>query len=353
MSENKLPRVTIVASSLNSARYLPEMIESVLVQDYPNLELFIQDGGSQDGTLELLQHYPIRWASEPDKGISQALNRAIQAAHGEIIGFTSSDDKLQAGAVAIAVETFQAYPKTVLVYGDCYLSNESGRPYKLWKSRPFDLDQLFWGDYIPFQTTYVRRQALLDVGGFDETMRAGQDIDLWVRLGGLYPAESFQYVSKVLGNYRYRFNSFGGKNFHETALSNEKTSESFFNNPLTVTKLKKGKNRALAGANLTSAFFLALSNNKKSAWKYIIRALRLYPALVFTKGGLSTILYTIAGPQLWRSYKMLQQRRKIENRELIVATDQSGRYFDIELPVVDCHLSDPVIKQGINGKGDR
>ena len=315
MSENSLPLVTIVASSLNSARYLPEMIESVLAQEYPNFELFIQDGGSRDGTLEILRRYPIRWASEPDSGISQALNRAIQAAHGEIIGFTSCDDRLQVGAVAIAVEAFRVHPEAVMVYGDCYLSREDGRPYKLWKSRPFELDQLFWGDYIPFQTAYVRRQALLDVGAFDETMRAGQDIDLWVRLGGLYPAESFQYVSKVLGNYRYRFNSFGGVNFHETAMSNEKTSESFFNNPLTVTKLNKGKNRALAGARLTSAFFLALSNDKKSAWKYIIRALRLYPSLVFTKGGLSTILYTVAGPQLWRFYKMRQQRRNIENGE--------------------------------------
>jgi glycosyltransferase involved in cell wall biosynthesis len=311
MSESELPLVSIVAACRNSAEYLPEMIQSVLGQDYPRLELFIQDGGSCDGTLEILQRYPVRWASEPDHGISQALNRAIEAARGEIIGFTCSDDKLLPGAVNAAVEAFQTHPGTVMAYGDCYLTREDGRPYKLWKSRPFDLDHLFWECYIPFQAAYVRRQVLLEVGGFDETMRLAQDYDLWMRLGGRYPPESLQYVPRALGSYRMRFNSAGWANLREAAECHQRAVAGFFAEPAAVAKLASGRNKALAGALLMIANACALANDRKPAWQYYVQALRQFPALVFTKFGVGAFLYTIMGPRVWRLHKGLQQRSMI------------------------------------------
>ena len=306
MSESELPWVSIVAASRNSAEYLPEMIQSVLGQDYPRLELFIQDGGSRDGTLEILQRYPVRWASEPDHGISQALNRAIEAARGEIIGFTSSDDKLQPGAVNAAVEAFRTHPGTVMVYGDCYLTGEDRRAHKLWRSQPFDLDQLFWEFYIPFQATYVRRQVFLEVGGFDETMRVAQDYDLWMRLGGRFSAESLRYVPAALGSYHMRFSSTGWTHLREAAECQQRAVAGFFAEPGAVAKLASGKNRALAGALLMMATACALANDKKPAWQYYVQALRQFPALVFTKFGVGAILYTIMGPRVWRLYKRLQ-----------------------------------------------
>jgi glycosyltransferase involved in cell wall biosynthesis len=311
MSAIELPLVSIVAACRNSAEYLPEMIQSVLGQDYPRLELFIQDGGSRDGTLEILQRYPVRWASEPDHGISQALNRAIEAARGEIIGFTCSDDKLQPGAVNAAVEAFQTHPGTVMVYGNCYMTTKDGRPYRLWRSRSFDLDHLFWECYIPFQTAYVRRQALLEVGGFDETMRVAQDYDLWMRLGGRYPAESLRYVPTALGSYHVRFSSEGWTNLREAANCHQRAIAGFFADPLAVARLKSGRKRALAGGLLMMAGLCALANDRRTAWQHYLRALRQYPALVFTKFGVGAFLYTIMGPRVWRLHKGLQQRSVI------------------------------------------
>jgi glycosyltransferase involved in cell wall biosynthesis len=283
------------------------MIESVLSQDYPRFELFIQDGGSQDGTLDILQHYPVRWACEPDNGISQALNRAIQAARGEIIGFIFSDDRLQPGAVAAAVEAFRARPGTVMVYGDCYITREDRQPYKLWKSRPFDLDQLFWENFIPNQTVYVRREALQEVGGFDETMQQNMDHDLWIRLATHYPVESFQYVPNYMGSYWMRFNSVGWSDFRELAKCLQRTSERFFANPLAVAKLKKGKDRAFTGVLLMRAGYFALAGEKRLAWELYQQAIKSDPAMIFNKFGIGPLLKILMKPRVWRYFKKLQQ----------------------------------------------
>jgi glycosyltransferase involved in cell wall biosynthesis len=313
--ENNLPLVTIVASSLESVHYLPEMIESVLAQDYSRFELFIQDGGSQDGTLDVLQRYPVRWASEPDTGISQALNRAIQAARGEIIGFIYSDDRLQPGAVTAVVEAFRARPETVMVYGDCYLTRDDRRPYKLWKSRPFDLDQLFWENFIPNQTVYVRREALLEVGGFDETMRQSMDHDLWIRLATHYSADAFQYVPNCLGSYWIRFNSVGMTDFREMAKCLQRTSERFFANPLAVAKLKKGKDRAYTGVLLMRAGYYALAGEKSLAWKLYQQAIKSNPTMIFTKFGIGPLLRILMKPRVWRFLKKLQRMNALSPGE--------------------------------------
>ena len=311
MQENSLPLVSIVACCLNSERYLPRMIESVLEQNYPQLELFIQDGGSRDGSLEIIQRYPVRWASEKDQGISQALNRAISASQGEIIGFTGSDDKLQPGAVSAAAEAFTVFPETVMVYGDCLLTNEDGIAYKYWKSRPLNMDRLFWENFIPFQTVYLYRQALLEVGGFDETMRMAQDYDLWVRLGAHYPAERFRYIPKVLGSYQMRFNSAGWSNLRDTALGHQKTARVFLENPSAVAKLKKGKAKAGAGACIMTAGLYALTKDKKSAWSFYFKALRQYPGLICTKHGVSVLLKMVIPQRAWRFYKKRQQHKRV------------------------------------------
>src|SRR5438874_5098463 len=160
MAKDELPQVDIVSASFNSAQHLPRMIESVLQQDYPKVSLFVQDGGSTDETLKILRRYDIQWASESDSGISQALNRAIRATHGDIIGFTSSDDLLTLGAVSTSVEVFRKNPDAVMVYGDCNLLDTKGQVFRLWKSKGFDLDLLFWDNFIPFQTVFIRRKTI-------------------------------------------------------------------------------------------------------------------------------------------------------------------------------------------------
>jgi glycosyltransferase involved in cell wall biosynthesis len=270
------------------------MIESVLHQDYPKVELFIQDGGSTDGTIDILNRYPIRWASEADNGISQALNRAIRATEGEIIGFTA------------AVEVFKKNPEVVMVYGDCYLINRMGRIFNLWKSRSFDLDVLFWENYIPYQSVYVRRQAICELGGFDESLKVVQDWDMWIRLGARFPVRCFKYIRRAQGSYRFVYDSAGWNNLGEAADCHYKAMSRFFNDSEKVARLRD-KKKALAGSLLWLSVLHVLGGQKSLACRRYFRAVLVCPHVLFSRNGIFDLIRIVAGVRIWRVYKKAQQ----------------------------------------------
>jgi len=271
------------------------------------MELFVQDGGSTDGSQEILRRFPIRWASEPDTGISQALMRAVKASDGEIIGITCTDDMMQPGAVSAAVAVFTTSPEVIMVYGDCYEVDLRGRPFKLWKSMPFDLDWLCWECYIPGQTVYLRRTAFLEVGGFDENLRLTQDLDLWLRLGAHYPSASFRYVPKVMGCYRVVQTSAGLGNPRESIKCLSRVIQKFLDNPTNVAQLRKGRHRALAGMLLVLVVCYLQAGERRLAWKTYLRAVKSYPPLLVTKKGIMTLPQLLAGDWLRRLYRQIEQ----------------------------------------------
>jgi glycosyltransferase involved in cell wall biosynthesis len=113
-----IPRVTIVTPSFNQAGFLEETIRSVLSQEYPNLEYFIIDGGSTDGSVELIQRYANRlagWVSEKDRGQADAINKGFSRATGEVIAWLNSDDIYCPGAIHAAVSALQAHPEYGMV----------------------------------------------------------------------------------------------------------------------------------------------------------------------------------------------------------------------------------------------
>jgi len=125
------PLVTVVTPSYNQAAYLEDAIESVLAQDYPRIEYAVADGGSADGSVEILKRYEDRlawWTSGPDGGQSAALNTAFARAQGEILGWLNSDDTLLPGAVSRVVAELERDPELALVYGDAEFVDEAGAP---------------------------------------------------------------------------------------------------------------------------------------------------------------------------------------------------------------------------------
>lgn len=180
------PLVTIVTPSFNQAPYLEAAMLSVLEQDYPNLEYFVIDGGSTDGSLELIQRHASRlagWVSEPDKGQTDAINKGFARANGEILAWLNSDDLYQPGAVAEAAAFLAANPQVGLVYGDAEYIDEKGQAIGRFSARQTDLRRLRQGYvHIPQQSAFFRADLWKQVGPLDESFYFAMDYDLWVRL---------------------------------------------------------------------------------------------------------------------------------------------------------------------------
>ena len=191
--------VSIVTPSLNQARYLREAIESVRAQTHAPIEHIVIDGGSSDGTLEILGEYDhIRWVSEPDGGQSHALNKGFALAGGEYLGWLNADDAYERDAVAAGVRALQAYG-AALAYADVMRVDDDGVNPRRIRSRPeFDLwTELNLGCGIYSPAVFFTREALDAVGPLDESLHLTMDYDLWLRVGKRFPIDHVDAIWAV------------------------------------------------------------------------------------------------------------------------------------------------------------
>ncbi len=181
------PLLSIVTPSFNQAGFLRQALESVLSQDYPEIESIVVDGGSTDGSLAILESFGdrVRWVSERDRGQAHAINKGFKMARGEIVAWINSDDLLLPGAAALAAEAFQTRPDLGLVHGEGLLIDETGaRIDRFRQAEPFNLWRLIhFGDTILQQSVFMSRAAVEAVGGLDESLNWGMDWDLFLKLG--------------------------------------------------------------------------------------------------------------------------------------------------------------------------
>ena len=202
------PLVSIVTPSYNQAGFLEETIRSVLDQDYPLLEYLIVDGGSTDGSLEIIQRYAHRlawWVSEPDRGQTDAINKGFDRARGEILAWLNSDDTYLPGAVSEAVAYLQSHTETGMVYGNANLVDELGRVIGKFPARQTDYHRLRRGYvHIPQQAAFFRAELWRKVGPLDPTFFFAMDYDLWVRLAR---TSRLDYYPRPWANFRLHGNA--------------------------------------------------------------------------------------------------------------------------------------------------
>ena len=185
-----LPTLTVVTPCLNAAATLPATLASVRSQGYPGLEHVVVDGGSTDGTVELLGAVEgIRWISEPDRGLSHALNKGIAMARGEIVGELNADDVYEPGALAAVGAALRDRPDAVWLTGYCRIVDGEGHEirrgvtaYKNWMLRRYSLGLYLTHNFVSAPATFFRRAALEEAGGFDERYRISVDYDLQLRI---------------------------------------------------------------------------------------------------------------------------------------------------------------------------
>jgi len=220
------PLVSIITPCLNRAAFIEAAILSLRSQDYQPIEHIVIDGGSTDGTIDILKRYGdgLYWESDKGCGQAAALNRALSLVKGDIVGWLNSDDFYLPGAVRRAVEILEADATLDLFYGTCLLVDAQGRDIGMHATRSFSLRRLIWYDpgYFTIQAMFFRRRVLEAVGGFDTSLRYALDYDWMIRAG---KACRVRYVPECLGAFRRHEDATQGRD-HQRAYYREVTEVS-------------------------------------------------------------------------------------------------------------------------------
>jgi glycosyltransferase involved in cell wall biosynthesis/polysaccharide pyruvyl transferase WcaK-like protein/MoaA/NifB/PqqE/SkfB family radical SAM enzyme len=212
LSDSDQPMISVITPSFNQSKFIEKTINSVLRQNYSNFEHIIIDGGSTDGTIEILKRYPhLKWISEKDSGQSEALNKGLRIAKGEIVGWINSDDWYEPGTLGMIASFFNAHPTKNVVMGNCNLVDENGIIFDkvVNQARGFEELKKYWiGRSIPTQPAVFFRRNLLDQHGYiDETLHYAMDYDLWMRFA---QKNHFYHLDVTVANYRFHQAAKGG-----------------------------------------------------------------------------------------------------------------------------------------------
>lgn len=215
---DEYPKISIITPSFNQAEFLEQTIESVLDQGYPNLEFMILDGGSTDGSIEIIQRYEkhlAHWESGRDDGQSHAINKGFRRATGELVAWLNSDDYYVPGALQEVARRYRGCEDDApgFLFGAGLRVDREGKSIgAFWPHSPvFDQGALMYGfDYILQPTVFIRRAALMEVGLLDERLEYCMDYDLWIRLSKRYPAVAVDHAVAASREYRETKSLSGG-----------------------------------------------------------------------------------------------------------------------------------------------
>jgi len=201
------PRISVITPSFNQAQFLEQTIQSVLEQDYPNIEYIVIDGGSTDGSVGIIRQYADRlshWVSEPDRGQAHAINKGFERATGDILCWINSDDYFFPGVFRQVADAFANSESPMLVYGMC-LMFDAGRGWSELRQpvSPFDRALFRTTMFLDQASSFWTRDLWLKVGPLDEALHYAFDWDWFIRAA---ERGSFKYVPLLTSAYRIHRN---------------------------------------------------------------------------------------------------------------------------------------------------
>ena len=202
------PTISIVIPIYNAARFIEETIRSILTQDYPALQCIVIDGGSNDGTLDILKKYEdrIKCISEKDKGQSDAINKGLKLAEGEIVTYICADDFYEKDSLKKVADFFMNNPNHKWVYGKCRIVDENGVEirklitwYKSLWQRKYSYTKLLIMDFMAQPAVFWRRELIEEIGLLDVNAQMAMEYDYWLRIGDKYKPG---FIDDYLANFR-------------------------------------------------------------------------------------------------------------------------------------------------------
>lgn len=279
MDEYAKPRVSVVIPCLNRAHWLVPTIESVLQQDNPDIECLVIDGGSTDGTVELLRRYDgrLRWISEPDQGHADAINKGWRMSRGEILAWLNADDLWAVpNAASQAVAYLQDHPDVDVVYGDCTQIDAAGHVVGMTYVREWDFAYAVehCDHCIPQPAAFLRRRIVERVGWLDPTFISKKDHELWLRIGLI---GTIRHLPIVLAHERACPGHWAQRG-DITAAACVTLTEKIFTQPNFPVGLRSRRRYALANAYLRGArYAYRYGGHYGVALAYVARSVWLRP----------------------------------------------------------------------------
>jgi glycosyltransferase involved in cell wall biosynthesis len=223
-------RISVITPSFNQGSFIERTIKSVLNQtgDF-ELEYFVVDGGSSDGTLDILRRYEprLQWRSEPDHGQSDAINKGLGRATGELLAWLNSDDTYLPGALNAVADAYRRR-RFAWCFGNCRIVDEQDREirgiitgYKVWQSRHYSYRRLLRRDFIPQPAVFFARTAYQETGELDRALTYSMDYDYWLKLGRRWAP---CYIDAFLANFRWHTKSKNGAAYRAAAWETLQTA---------------------------------------------------------------------------------------------------------------------------------
>jgi len=304
-----MPLVSIITPSYNQAQFLEQTIQSVLNQDYPRIEYIICDGGSTDGSVDIIRRYEEKlsyWVSEKDDGQSHAINKGLQRASGDFIGWINSDDYFLPNCVSSIVSAFAQNPHAGMIYGNIEVINETGQkvsdvPFKPWSFA----DQLTQNMIIMQPGSFWKRSVMNSIGWLRTDLHYAMDFEYWIRIGRKCDIVG---LNQILARFRVSNVNKGSTQSGGWPQEFLKILDDFYEDvslPYHIVNLKK---YAYAGAYLRGAEAFLCACDVTNARLWLLKALSSNKALICSGAFWAALLKAFMGVRLYKYMRLLKYK---------------------------------------------